>query len=157
MQQVRGSVVHCSRFGCVVRLDDGRLAMLPASDRGIDRVRRAVVSGRHPQFPFVVAQEDGRRVRLALAAADAREAVKSGDGIAADTSAPVLAPEAQRFSASLEQKIIDFWRQASEWDRSAGRVDEEEPPLRRADRLRPFDERAPRQYRDIKKRPRRRR
>jgi len=129
--------------------------MLPASDRGIDRVRRALVSGRHPQFPFVVAQEDGRRMRLALAASDARDMVKSGDAVAADASGP--AAQAERFSASLEQKIIDFWRQASDWDHTAGRVDEEEPPLRRADRLRPFEERAPRQHRDIKKRPRRRR
>jgi hypothetical protein len=156
MRHMRGSVVHCSRFGCIVRLDDGRLATLPPSERGIDLVKRALVSGRRPQFPFVIAHECGRRVRVALAASDARSSSASADAAAtqASSSSSPLAPD--RFSTSLEQKIIDFWRQVSEWDRSAGRVEEEEPPLRRADRLRPFAERAPRQYRDIKKRPRRR-
>ena len=155
MQQVRGSVVHCGRFGCVVRLDDGRLAMLPAGERGIDLVKRALVSGRHPQFPFVVEEEIGRRVRVALAPSQGRHTV-GGTALADVTTVVPAAPQQERFSASLEQKIIDFWRQASEWDRTAGAVEEEEPPLRRADRLRPFEERAPRQYRDIRKRPRRR-
>jgi hypothetical protein len=146
MEHVRGNVVHCSRFGCVVRLDDGRLATLPASERGIDVIKRALGAGRHPQFPFVIAQENGRRIRVSLALPD--------EGQVETVPAGLAAPG--RFSASLEQKIIDFWRQASEWDRNAGRVDEEEPVLRRADRLRPFEERAPRQYRETHKRPRRR-
>lgn len=146
MQHVRGNVLHCSRFGCVVRLDDGRLATLPASERGIDIIKRALGAGRHPQFPFVIAQDNGRRVRVALATPDEKE-----------VATPATATTSGRFSASLEQKIIDFWRQVSEWDRNAGRVDEEEPELRRADRLRPFEERAPRHYRDTVKRPRRRR
>lgn len=147
MEHVRGNVVHCSRFGCVVRLDDGRLATLPANERGIEIVKRALGAGRHPQFPFVIAQESGRRVRVALAALPENAAT---DATPAGPSAP------GRFSSSLEQKIIDFWRQVSDWDRNAGRVDEEEPLLRHADRLRPFEERAPRQYRDTRKRPRRR-
>ena len=145
MEHVRGNVLHCSRFGCVVRLDDGRFATLPSSERGIDIIKRALGAGRRPQFPFVIAEESGRRVRLALATVSEKEAT---------ASAPTTPG---RFSASLEQKIIDFWRQVSEWDRNAGRVDEEEPELRRADRLRPFEERAPRQYRDTVKRPRRKR
>lgn len=155
MRQVRGSVVQCGRFGCVVRLDDGRLALLPPDQRGIALVKRALVSGRHPQFPFIVEEEHGRRIRLALAPAQARSAAAEMPD-ADETAAPRATPASDRFSASLEQKIIDFWRQASEWDRTAGAVEEEEPPLRRADRLRPFEERAPRQYRDIRKRPRRR-
>ncbi len=142
MQQVRGNVLQCSRFGCVVRLDDGRLATLPSDEPGIDLVKRALSVGRQPQFPFIIAAEQGRRIRLSLAPSPA------SDG---DQGAPA------RFSSSLEQKIIDFWRQVSEWDRNAGRVDEEEPPLRRADRLLPFEERTTRQHRDIRKRPRRRR
>jgi len=70
MEHIRGNVVHCSRFGCVVRLDDGRLATLPASERGIDVIKRALGAGRHPQFPFVIAQEHGRRIRVALALPD---------------------------------------------------------------------------------------
>ena len=138
--------MHCSRFGCVVRLDDGRFATLPSGERGIDVIKRALGAGRRPQFPFIIEQENGRRIRVALAT------------VAEKDSTPSTAPETPgRFSASLEQKIIDFWRQVSDWDRNAGRVDEEEPELRRADRLRPFEERAPRQYRDTVKRPRRRR
>ena len=156
MEHVRGSVVHCSRFGCVVRLDDGRLATLPSGERGIDMIKRALSAGRHPQFPFIITEEDRRRVRVALAPLpddDAAGASAISPHLPAATSAgPGVT---NRFSSSLEQKIIDFWRQVSEWDRNAGRVDEEEPPLRRADRLRRFEERAPRQYRDTSKRPRR--
>lgn len=148
MQHVRGNVIHCGRFGCVVRLDDGRLATLPSSERGIDLIRRALGAGRHPQFPFVIERAEGRRVRVALAATPEPAAPDEADQ-------PAPAP-GTRFSTSLEQKIIDFWRQVSDWDRNAGRVDEDEPALRRADRLRPFEERAPRQYRDTPKRPRRR-
>jgi hypothetical protein len=146
MEHVRGNVLHCSRFGCVVRLDDGRFATLPSSERGIDIIKRALGAGRRPQFPFVIAEANGRRVRLALATVSEKESTASPEPAAPG-----------RFSASLEQKIIDFWRQVSEWDRNAGRVDEEEPELRRADRLRPFEERAPRQYRDTVKRSRRKR
>lgn len=145
MEQLRGNVLQCSRFGCVVRLDDGRLATLPSNERGIDVIKRALSAGRHPQFPFVIAQEQGRRIRVALAALPEEDS-----GASTSPSAP------GRFSSSLEQKIIDFWRQVSEWDRNAGRVDEEEPELRRADRLLPFEERAPRQYREPPARPRRR-
>jgi hypothetical protein len=154
MEHVRGSVVHCSRFGCVVRLDDGRLATLPSNERGIEVIKRALGSGRHPQFPFIIEEEVGRRIRVALAAPPERSgSVTTG----ANPGTAAVAPNPpKRLSSSLEQKIIDFWRQVSEWDRDAGRVDEEEPALRRADRLRPFEERAPRQYRDTTKRPRRR-
>jgi hypothetical protein len=146
VEHVRGNVLQCSRFGCIVRLDDGRLATLPSSERGIDLIKRALSAGRHPQFPFVIEQEEGRRIRVALAALPDRE-----------PAAPSAQAGPDRFSSSLEQKIIDFWRQVSDWDRNAGRVDEEEPMLRHADRLLPFEERAPRQYRDTAKRPRRRR
>jgi hypothetical protein len=146
VEHIRGNVLQCSRFGCVVRLDDGRLATLPSNERGIDLIKRALSAGRHPQFPFVIAQEQGRRIRVALAALPEREAAPSG-----------VPTGPGRFSSSLEQKIIDFWRQVSDWDRNAGRVDEDEPVLRHADRLLPFEERAPRQYRETAKRPRRRR
>lgn len=133
MQQVRGNVVHCSRFGCVVRLEDGRLGMLPAAEHGIDLVKRAASTGRHPTFPFTIAEQQGRRVRLALVHV-------------AEEAAP------QRLASSLEEKIIDFWRQVSEWDRNAGRLDTEEPQHKRTPRLLPFEERAPREYREMPKR-----
>jgi hypothetical protein len=134
MEQVRGNVVHCSRFGCVVRLEDGRLGVLPAGEAGIELVKRAVSAGRHPTFPFAVAEQQGRRLRLAL--------VHAADEMP------------QRHASSLEEKIIDFWRQVSDWDRNAGRVDTDEPKAKRTPRLLPFEERAPRQYREMPKRSR---
>lgn len=143
MERVRGNVLHCSRFGCIVRLEDGRLATFPATERGIDTIRRAQSAGRHPQFPFVVTEDTGRRVRLALPAQEKESAAPSSGGALS------------RFSSSLEQKIIDFWRQTSEWDRNAGRVDAVEPQQSRPDRLLPFEARARSQYRESPKRARR--
>lgn len=145
MEQVRGNVVHCSRFGCVVRLEDGRFGMLPATDPGVDVIKRALTAGRRPDLPFIVAEENGRRVRLSLPV----HQHEVGDDWQ-------IAPQQtqQRFSSSLEQKIIDFWRQVSEWDRNAGRVDEDETSHKRTERLLPFEERAPRQYREMPRRSR---
>jgi hypothetical protein len=144
MEQLRGQVVHCGRFGCVVKLEDGRFGILPASDRGLDDVRRVLASGRRPNFPFSVEQDDGRHVRLSLGTASTA------------TSRPHFSqaePAPEKFSSSLEQKIIDFWRQASEWDRNAGRL-ETDDIFNRPERLLPFEERAPRQYRDLPNKPR---
>jgi hypothetical protein len=154
VEHVRGAVVHCSRFGCVVRLDDGRLASLPSSERGVDVIKRALGAGRRPQFPFLIQEAHGRRIRLSLATPSEAHDTDTGFGEPTAAMSPIAPRGPARFSSSLEQKIIDFWRQVSDWDHSAGRVDEEEPPLRRADRLRPFEERT--RTRDTKKRPRRR-
>lgn len=144
MEQQRGSVLHCSRFGCIIRLDDGRLAFMPAGESGMDMVRRAAGGGRHPQFPFNVVEEEGRRVRVRLAS----------ESRPADQPRPSQ-PTSGKLSSSLEQKIIDFWRQTAEWDRNAGSVEVEEPALQRADRLLPFAVRTRRQYRESPKRGRR--
>jgi hypothetical protein len=141
VHQVRGQVLHCGRFGCMVRLEDGRFGVLPASEQGLEVVRRAIASGRHPSFPFIIAQESGRHLRLALCREPLSPA-SSGE------------PAGERLSTSLEQKIIDFWRQVSEWDRNAGRVDTDETAHKRTERFLPFEERAPRQYRDIVRPPR---
>lgn len=141
MQQQRGSVLHCTRFGCVVRLDDGRLAFVPAGEPGLDSLRRAAGGGRRPQFPFQVVEEQGRRVRVRLAgSARTEDEGRSASG---------------RLSSSLEQKIIDFWRQTAEWDRNAGSVEIEERMLARADRLLPFEVRTRKQNRETPKRSRR--
>jgi hypothetical protein len=142
---VRGTVVHCSRFGAVVRLEDGRLAWVPSEEQGISAIRRAMTGGRKPAFPFAVTEDTGRRVRLALL--DEHESGERVD--------PALAQRgiahAQR---SLEQKIIDYLRQTSEWDtRPSDAPRHEEMP--RADRLLPFELRARRQYRDSPQRPKR--
>lgn len=153
MHQVRGNVLQCSRFGCVVRLEDGRFGLLPASDPGIDVIKRALSAGRHPDLPFLVAYADGRHLRLSLIAVhDNVEADLQVRSVGSDWK---IAPEApKRLSSSLEQKIIDFWRQVSEWDRNAGRVDDDETSHVRTERLLPFEERAPRQYRETPKRSR---
>jgi hypothetical protein len=145
VQHLRGLVLHCSRFGCVVRLEDGRFGVLPASEHGIDVVKRAVTSGRRPTFPFAVAEDNGRHLRLSLC---------SSGPLAPLDSVSSEEPSREKFSSSLEQKIIDFWRQASEWDRNAGRVEIDDSPHKRTERLLPFEERAPRQYREMPTRPR---
>ena len=133
MLRIRGAVVHCGRYGCVVRLEDGRLAMLSADAAGVDAVRRAAGGRRRPLYPFVV-EDEGKRLHVRLA--DAAEE-RSRNVPAAQT----------RLSSSLEQKIIDFWRQTAEWDRSVGMQAEEEMPPR-AERFLPFAMRARRQYRE---------
>jgi len=141
---VRGTVLHCSRFGAVVRLEDGRIALYPSDEPGMPAVRRASSGGRRPQFPFDVDDATARRVRLSLA--------PSTDQID-DEPRRVDAPA----SSSLEQKIIDYLRQTAERDPRASQapaVRGDERP--RANRLLPFESRARRQYRDSAERPKRR-
>jgi len=132
MQRLRGKVVHCSRFGCVVRLEDGRLAGMAADDDFLALLHGAAGSAHRPDFPFLVAQERGR-LKLTL-----------------DRGAPV------RDDADLEEKIIDYLRQTAEWDPHGATTElsrrQNEP---RADRLLPFEMRARREYRDTAERPRR--
>lgn len=139
---VQGTVLHCSRFGAVVRLEDGRLGLLPADVSGMTMVRRASTGGRRPRFPFAVEEEGGRRIRL---------------GLVADASlAQENRPAAARSSSSLEQKIIDYLRQTAEWDPRAATSEAPRGEERsRPDRLLPFEFRARRQYRDSPERPRR--
>jgi hypothetical protein len=145
MERRRGRVLQCGRFGCVVRLEDGRLALLPADAPGVDAIRAALREQAQPEFEFVVADARGRHVRLALTSPNKQ------------TVQTVAASGQPDSSSSLEEKIINFWRQVSEWDRTAGDTEAREQPLKKAERLRPFEERAPRRYRDLPERRRRRR
>ncbi|HXW76667.1 MAG TPA: hypothetical protein VEJ20_04580 [Candidatus Eremiobacteraceae bacterium] len=140
MGVVRGTVLHCSRFGAVIRLEDGRLASLLADQPGMALIRRTSTGGRHPQFSFVVEEERGRRVRVGLA--------DQADLAQVDDSARA------RASSSLEQKIIDYLRQTAEWDTRVSESARGDEPVR-ADRLLPFEYRARRQYRETPQRPRR--
>ena len=135
---MRGTVLQCGKFGCVVRLAGGRLALLPASEPDIEIVRRAAAGGRRPQFAFVIASDLGGRNVLRLARMEAET------------------PQSISSAASLDQKIIDYLRQTEEWD-PAGHLAQraQSPEPSRADRLLPFESRARRQYRDDPKRPRR--
>jgi hypothetical protein len=133
---VRGTVLHCSRFGAVVRLDDGRLCLLPSDDRAMSELRRAASGGRRPAFEFVVESGHGRRARLALAAGD--EALRGSR----TQSAAVAVPAA---SSSFEQKIIDFLRQASEHDGGMSETLERREERARSERLLRFE------YRDRRK------
>ena len=143
MSVIRGTVLHFSRFGAVVRLEDGRLGLLQSDGSDISFVRRAAAEGRRPQFAFVVGEGQGRHVRLALANDPARD----------DDREP---PPRARTSSSLEQKIIDYLRQTAEWDPRASTSEaprgDERP---RSDRLLPFEFRARKQYRETPERPRR--
>jgi hypothetical protein len=138
----RGTVLHCSRFGAVVRLEDGRLALLPSDEPGYPVVKRAVTAGNRPEFTFLVTEE-GRRLRIVLADRDVRKEEEQRQ------------PQAGA-AASLEQKIIDYLRQTAEWDpRAAISEDPRGAERPRANRLLPFEARARRQYRDSPERPRR--
>ncbi len=145
-EAVHGTVLHCSRFGCIVRLEDGRLGNLPMEEDGSDIVRRAMTGGRRPRFPFIVLNDYGRRVRLALAQP------APGAGAEVESSAPA---SGRISSSSLEQKIIEYLRQTAEWDPQGATLDlarlQKES---RADRLLPFEARARSQYRDSRRRPR---
>lgn len=137
---MRGTVLQCGKYGCIVRLQDGQFAMLPADEPDIDSVRRAASGGRHPQFAFIIASEHGRRIKLRLATAQEQPAPQAGP--AADVA--------------LERKIIDYLRQTAEWNPTGAAASREESNERpRANRLLPFELRARRQYRDDPKRPRR--
>lgn len=111
---MRGTALHCSRFGAVVRLEDGRLALLPADGPGMSAVRRAMSGGRRPQLPFVIEEDMGRHVRVGLAErpADARADDEDGD----------VRPEligGGRGSYGFEQKIIDYLRESAQRDPKA--------------------------------------
>lgn len=138
---LRGTVLHCSRFGAVVRLEDGRLALLSSEQPGYAAVRGAATSGRRPDFPFLV-EGEGRRTRISVAHVDRSDGERSAQPSAAN--------------ASLEQKIIEYLRQTAEWDPRVASAEarRDEPP--RANRLLPFELRARRQYRDSAERPRKR-
>jgi hypothetical protein len=137
MERVNGTAVHCSRFGCVVRLDDGRLANLAPSEPGHAAVRRALAGGKRARFGFMLEESDGRP-RLSLA----------------PDQPDVETPVTQTQTSTLDEKIIDYLRQTADWD-PKGAIAEQAyqtgPP--RADRLLPFEMRARRQYRESAKRP----
>jgi hypothetical protein len=142
--QINGTVLSCGRYGCVVRLDDGRIANLPSSEPGHSDVRRAATHGRRPNLPFIVSEKDGW---LTLRLAD--EALTEQPEQAAPASEVRPADD-----SNLDEKIIDYLRQTEDWDPKgaiASRAHEAKEP--RADRLLPFEMRARRQYRESPKKP----
>jgi len=139
MQTLRGTVLQCGRFGCVVRLEDGRFALLPDNDRKLDAVRRTVGLGLHPRLDFAIEGDERGRPRLTLA-----------------TAGETAAEPAARLASLLEEKIINYLRQTADWDpdgAAAQRALKAEAP--RSDRLLPFEMRARRQLRDAPEKPRR--
>ena len=146
---VQGTVIHCSRFGAVVRLEDGRLGLFRSDEPGMQVVRRASSGGRRPQFSFDVAASGERRVQLSLAKL---EGARANDAVGDVVGRAKLGAE-----TSFEQKIIDYLRQTAEWDPRASQAPAARGDDRpRADRLLPFEMRARRQYRDSPERPKRR-
>ncbi|MDQ2818601.1 MAG: hypothetical protein M3T49_10420 [Candidatus Eremiobacteraeota bacterium] len=139
-----GTIVHRSRFGFIVRLADGRLATLAASDADDRTLGLLEPNGRRTSREFIVESASGDRLRVSLA----RPA-----GALSEPSLPAVPPAAPE---SLEHKIIDYLRQTTEWDPHGAasgltRFNRES----RADRLLPFEARARRQYREDPKRSRR--
>jgi hypothetical protein len=142
--QISGTVLSCGRYGCVVRLDDGRIANLPSSEPSHADVRRAASHGRRPHLRFIVSEKDGW---LTLRLADeeptqpAEPASPASEGGPADDS-------------NLDEKIIDYLRQTEDWDpKGAIASRAHEAKQARADRLLPFEMRARRQYRESPKKP----
>jgi hypothetical protein len=147
---VKGVVLHCGKYGCVVRLEDGRLASLPAAEAAHAGIRRALAARRRPVFPFVVLDEDGRpTLRLAPTEAPLEPAADLAlERSSRDPSAEVSA------STPLDQKIIEYLRQTADWDPNGAIASRaQESKQTRADRLLPFEARARRQYRDTPKKP----
>ncbi|MBV8081422.1 MAG: hypothetical protein JO347_05640 [Candidatus Eremiobacteraeota bacterium] len=145
MEPIRGAVLSCGRYGCVVRLMDGRFANLPSTDPGYGRVRSALAHARKPRFPFVVSEQDGWLLaQLAL-----------GDEPTAPELPAERAPQTQADAdSSLDDKIIEYLRQTEDWDPNgaiASRAQEGKEAPR--ERLLPFEMRARRQYRESPKRP----
>jgi hypothetical protein len=142
--QRHGTVLSCGRYGCVVRLDDGRIANLPSSEPSHGDVRRAATHGRRPHLPFIVSEKDGwLTLRLADEALTEQPepATPAAEGHAADGS-------------NLDEKIIDYLRQTEDWDpKGAIASRAHEAKQARADRLLPVEMRARKQYRESPKKP----
>ena len=151
---MKGIVLHCGKYGCIVRLEDGRLANLPPADAAHGGVRRALSAKRRPEFTFEVADEDGRLVlRLAPSAPDADgEPGATGDDVSLERRSGLVADVSA--STPLDQKIIEYLRQTTDWDPNGAIASRaQETKQTRADRLLPFEARARRQYRDTPKKP----
>lgn len=147
---MKGIVLHCGKYGCIVRLEDGRLANLPAAEAAHGGIRRALTAKRRPEFAFDVIDGDGRPVLRLVPSADvelerpSEVALERSSSPAADVSA----------SSPLDQKIIEYLRQTADWDPNGAIASRaQETKQSRADRLLPFEARARRQYRDTPKKP----
>jgi hypothetical protein len=99
---MKGVALHCGRYGCVIKLADGRLGNLAAAEAGHALVRRSLAAQRRPEFDFIVSGDE-RWPRLHLAQSDAPEPV-------------VPTKAAARDQSSLDEKIIDYLRQTADWD-----------------------------------------
>jgi hypothetical protein len=151
---VKGIVLHCGKYGCIIRLEDGTLANLPPADAAHGGVRRALSAKRRPEFAFDVSEEDGRLVlRLAPNAPDAHsEPAATGDDASLEPRSGLVADVSA--STPLDQKIIEYLRQTADWDPNGAIANRaQETKQTRADRLLPFEARARRQYRDTPKKP----
>jgi hypothetical protein len=142
---LKGTVLACGRYGCAVRLEDGRVASLPASDPNHKEVRRALAQRRRPQFSFAVTEQDGWLI-VRLEQDDA-----SPPGVEPASAAPERSLIQTR---DLDDKIIEYLRQTEDWDPNGAIASRaHEAKQARADRLLPFEVRARRQYRESPKKP----
>ncbi|MBV8172852.1 MAG: hypothetical protein JO219_13075 [Candidatus Eremiobacteraeota bacterium] len=103
---MKGTVLSCNRYGCVVRLADGRIGNLPSSDPQFAQLKRALSRSQRPRMDFSVAERDGWL--LLTTAAESAEPTR------AERAAPVERIRAS--DASLDEKIIEYLRQTEDWD-----------------------------------------
>ncbi|HZV80343.1 MAG TPA: hypothetical protein VFF60_12125 [Candidatus Binatus sp.] len=107
---MKGIVISCSRYGCVVRLADGRIGSLPSSDPHFAQLKKVVSKAARPRLDFDAAESEGWRVLTVAAEIDA---TLQSD---ADAMEPPPSSTAVTTAASLDDKIIEYLRQTEEWD-----------------------------------------
>jgi len=113
---MKGVALHCGRYGCVIKLSDGRFANLAVSEGGHALVRRSLAAGRRPEFDFIVSGDE-RWPRLHVAQSEAPE-MDATHVVARSSNAPDVAARSSNApgQTSLDDKIIDYLRQTAEWD-----------------------------------------
>ena len=157
MTAVKGTVLHCGKYGCIVRLHDGRLANLPAAAAAQAGVRRVLTSGRRPEFEFIVTETEGwPMLSLARAGESADESDEELDSnvVLERSSSSTDSAHRDAPSTQLDEKIIEYLRQTADWDPNGAIASRaQEAKETRADRLLPFEARARRQYRDTPRKP----
>jgi hypothetical protein len=107
---MKGTVISCSRYGCVVRLADGRIGSLPSTDPHFAQLRKVVSKAARPRLDFDVVEREGARVLTVAAEHDA------GTHSDVDALQPAPGRPAETAEASLDDKIIEYLRQTEEWD-----------------------------------------
>jgi hypothetical protein len=120
---MRGVVLQCGRYGCIIKLADGRFANLSTSDAGHALVKRSLSAQRRPEFEFEATDDHWPRVRVSERSDVALEpdVPLKPDAVLERSSSNESKVALERSSSpssesTLDDKIIDYLRQTSDWD-----------------------------------------